>query len=174
MQNNKGVIVEIISIDEAIKYINRIIKMYNCIENYDFLINKEIFLFRAYYSMIEIMDKSKRLNQLLENLAKIRLNPYALGEPILLITKNRKIRPLLPLSKYLINICKNKIFINNKISEILTYGKSVTINSEINEGRYLALNDDGFFIAYVKIKREKNSVKIIPELDIGWYLRKGG
>ncbi|BFH73333.1 hypothetical protein SJAV_12770 [Sulfurisphaera javensis] len=175
MQDNKRIIAEKISLNRILNYINKIFERYKCEKEYSFLENKEIFMFKSKYSIVEIIDKSINTDIFLLELNKINMFPYSLGEPILMITESGNVKPLLPLSRYLIKICKNKIVLNEKMSEIITYGKPITIvNKEIEEKHYLAINKYGEFIAYVTVKKENNKVKIIPELDIGWYLRKGG
>lgn len=170
----RRVVVTKIDLDVVKRYLNKIFEMYECEDNLQFLSNKEIFMFTSEFSVIAVITKSSHIDDVLNKLSSIGLFPYALGEPIIMISNQRKVRPLLPLSRYLVNICKNKLVLDEKLAEVLTYNKSIVIRERIKQGRYLALDKNGYFIAYVVVKREKDKSKIIPELDIGWYLRKGG
>ena len=175
MQNNeKRLVVTRISLDEARIYIDKIFKLYNCENNLEFLNNKEIFLFSSHFSIIQIIQKTDKLDEIINALRTISLNPYSIGEPIILISKNGNVKPLLPFSRYLIKLCKKKICLPDKLAEILTYGKPVILREPIEEGAYIIMDKDENFIAYGIVKREKNKTRVIPELDIGWYLRKGG
>lgn len=174
MQNNKRINITKISIDDIKEYISDIFTKYNCINSFDFIKDKEIYKFESEYSIVEIIHKNNALDKILLELKNINISPYSIGEPIIVINKIGEARPLLPLAKYLLNICKNKITLNEKLSEILTYGKPLIINEKLEGKYYLVLNKTGEFVAYVKVKIEKEKTKIIPLLDIGWYLRKGG
>ena len=175
MQNNEGrLVITKLSLDGVRAYIDKIFKLYNCENNFEFLNDKEIFMFTSYFSTIQIIPRTNKLDEIISELGRIGLNPYSIGEPIIIISKDGNIKPLLPLSRYLIKLCKNKIYLSEKLAEILTYGNAITLREAIEEGSYIIMDKNDNFIAYGIVKREKNKTKIIPELDIGWYLRKGG
>ena len=175
MQNNEGrVTITRLTLKDVRIYIEKIFKLYNCENNLDFLNDKEIYMFSFHFSTIQIIPKTNKLNEIIDALRSIGLNPYSVGEPIILISENGDVKPLLPFSRYLVKLCKNKIYLPEKLAEILTYGKPVILKEAIEEGAYLIMDKNDNFIAYGIVKREKNKTKIIPELDIGWYLREGG
>jgi len=175
MQNDKGkIIITKMSLENARIYIDKIFKLYNCENNLEFLNDKEIFMFISHFSTIQIIPRTNKLDQIINGLNIIGLNPYSIGEPIILVSKDGNVKPLLPFSRYLIKLCKNKIYLADKLAEIITYGKLLTLNEVIEEGAYIIMDKNDNFIAYGTVKRKKNKTKIIPVLDIGWYLRKGG
>jgi len=175
MQNNEGrVKIMKMALKDVSIYIEKIFKLYNCENNLDFLNDKDIYMFSFRFSTIQIIPKTVKLDEAINALRSINLDPYSIGEPIILISEDGNVKPLLPFSRYLVKLCKNKIYLPEKLAEILTYGKPITIKEIIEEGAYLVMDKDENFIAYGIVKREKNETKIIPELDIGWYLRKGG
>mgnify|MGYP001772512242 CR=1 FL=1 len=175
MQNSKGrLIITKLSLEDIRVYIDKIFKLYNCENNLEFLNDKEIFMFTSHFSTIQIIPRTNKLDEIINALNAIGLNPYSIGEPIILVLKDGNVKPLLPFSRYLIKLCKNKIYLPDKLAEILTYGKSITLREPIEEGAYIVMDKNNNFIAYCTAKREKNKTKIIPELDIGWYLREGG
>ena len=177
----KKIKVRKISVDELFSIISPLLEEYNWNKEYLYQTfqNKFIFRFTSEFDQIEIIDKNEKIDEVLNELAEINLYPYSIGEPIIRIEKG-KVYPLLPLANYL-SIC-NKIYLKNtKMAEKLTYGKAVIVNINeiitqgplVNNAKYLVYSQDGLFIAFSRVKIKKNFVKILPDLDIGWYLRKG-
>jgi len=159
-----------------IELLHPIYKKYNCNEEYSFLENKLIIKFKSSFEQIEIIENNSKVREVLDELEKIGLFPYSVGEPIIL-KKGKDVRPLIPLAKYLSQVCKNKLILKSKLAEKITYGKTVRLSLgslKIKEGSYLVYNEKNDFICYSNVKIDKKGIKIIPELDIGWYLRKGG
>ncbi|QGR18850.1 hypothetical protein [Stygiolobus azoricus] len=185
MQAKKKLDYRRISLDEFLSIVEQILKSYNC-DNLRFsqlFKDKEIFLFSSSFDQIEVFSSKNydKLNEILTKLREVDLYPYSIGEPIAKVVKG-KAYPLLLMSEYLSQVCKNKIFLNNsKLVEKLTYGKSVLINfrdvkatCELTDNKkYLIYSEDGIFVAFARVKIKKKFIEIIPDLDIGWYLREG-
>lgn len=185
MQAKKKLDYKRISLNEFLSIVKQILVSYNCdAEGFSQLFrDKEIFLFSSSFDQIEVFSNKNndKLNEILTKLRELNLYPYSIGEPIVKILKG-KVYPLLPISEYLSQVCKNKIFLNNsKLVEKLTYGKSVLVDfrdvkttCELSDNKkYLIYSEDAIFIAFTRVKIKKKFVEIIPDLDIGWYLREG-
>lgn len=167
-------IIKEIKVEDIRKYLDKIFDKYNCEKDYSFLGNKIIIEYDAKFRTIEIFEKNENANRIIKELQRLGFYPYSIGEPILVIDR-KYVKPTLPLARHLKGLCKNILIIKEKeLAYKLTYGKEVVVREEIPNGFYLAFDSENNFLSYVRVKREKRYVKIIPELDIGWYLRKGG
>ncbi|MCY0883475.1 MAG: hypothetical protein OWQ50_06760 [Acidianus infernus] len=172
---SQKMLVKTLKTRELMKILEKIIIEFEC--SYD-----ELYEYFSRYHIYEIIGEkfsqisisTSDFSNIIDIISKIGLHPYMVGTPILRITESKKIFPLLPLGNILSKYCKKIIRLNENLINKLVYGKTIEINEKINFNRVIILNNYGEFIAYAKIMREKNSTLIIPELDIGWYLRKGG
>ncbi|BCU70563.1 hypothetical protein [Stygiolobus caldivivus] len=183
MQTKKKIEYKKISLNEFLHIVSSLLKEYNCIEDiFSYLFqDKLLFEFISAFIQIEVIDKNSKVDEILNKLKQINLYPYSIGEPIIKIKKG-KVYPLLPIADYLRLACKNKIYLKDrKVIEKLTYGKNATLGindilaSEklIDKGKYLIYDIDDIFICFSMIKLKNERVEIIPDLDIGWYLREG-
>jgi ribosome biogenesis protein Nip4 len=173
--SSQKMLVKTISAHELMKILEKIIMEFDC--SYDEIY--EHFSKCYIYEIIgekfsQISLSTSDFSNIINVMSKIGLHPYMIGTPILRVTKSKKIFPLLPLGNILTKYCKKIIRLNENLINKIIYGKTIEINDKIGFNRVIIVNKYGEFIAYAKIKREKNYTLIIPELDIGWYLRKGG
>ncbi|MEM1626310.1 MAG: hypothetical protein QXV69_03375 [Sulfolobaceae archaeon] len=149
--------------EKIYEIINDISSKLNC--NFDLTIfNNKIFLKFSKYIMI-----FKNENEILNKIDKEKL--ISCGIIFAILTKRDGVLPFISISDILINSCKNKLILPEKLAEKLTYGKKIILKEKLNNGYYIVLTKKGDFIGIVKVRREK---EIIPILDIGWYLRRGG
>ncbi len=167
--------VKSLNIYELQSILDDILRIFDC--KYD-----DIYKYFSKYHIYELLGEkfsqvsisTSDFTEIVNKISKIDLYPYFIGIPILKITKSKNILPLIPLGNILTKFCKKIIRLDEKLVNKLIYGKSVFINEKITFDRAIIVNKYGEFIAYVKVKRFKNGTLIIPELDIGWYLREGG
>lgn len=101
------------------------------------------------------------------------VSPTAIGLPLFLIRRSR-ILPLLPLGDYMVKDCENKLNLPEPLVQKILYGKSIIVKERFSYERALLVDSYGDFLAFVFLRGEPHGTKIIPELDIGWYLREGG
>ncbi|QKQ99855.1 hypothetical protein GWK48_05155 [Metallosphaera tengchongensis] len=99
--------------------------------------------------------------------------PSQLGIPLLMVTE-RKVVPMLPLGQYMVKACHNVIHLPEALASKVLYGKTVIIKDSYSFWRGLLRDKRGDFLAFLKLRKLGNETEIIPELDIGWYLREGG
>lgn len=171
MSSNKIIIEKINS--EILKQIleESIYKDYNC-EDFSFIF-RSFFLYKMIGSKFsQISYSTSDFGDIIEKINSINMFPYSIGIPILKIIKS-KVFPLLPLGDIMIKYCKNKIYLPYSISMKLAYGKPIKLSEIINFRKGLAVTNNKF-IAYVKVENRGRNTLIIPDLDIGWYLRRGG
>lgn len=136
-------------------------------------------IFKSYYifkligtKFSQISYSSSDFDDIIQIMNNIKIFPYSVGIPILKITKS-EVFPLLPLGGIMSKYCKNKISLPNPVVMKLIYGKSIKVSDKINFKRGLLISNQKF-IAFIRTKSLNRGTLIIPELDIGWYLRKGG
>jgi len=148
---------------DVFKIIDEISKKLDC--NFDLsLFKNKIFIKISNYIMI--LNNNDILDEIRD-----KANIVSAGLIFGIITKKFGILPFISVSNILVNNCKKKLILPNKLAEKLTYGKKIILREKIPDGFYIILNKEGDFIGIVKVEGNK---KIIPILDIGWYLRKGG
>ncbi|WP_236751382.1 hypothetical protein [Acidianus sp. HS-5] len=164
-----------LTIYEFLDIIDNILGRFDCERDaiYNYFSKYHVYeLLGEKFSQVSISTSD--FTDIISKISEIDLYPYMIGTPILKIFNSRKVLPLIPLGNILAMFCKKTIRLNEKIINKLIYGNTVNINKKITFDRAIVVNKYGEFIAYVKVKRFENSTLIIPELDIGWYLRKGG
>lgn len=150
---------------------NTIYREYNC-EDFSYIF-KSSYIFRLDGNKFsQILYSSVDFKDIIEKLEYINLFPYSIGIPILKIKKS-KVYPLLPLGEIMVIHCKNKLYLPEALGMKLIYGKSIRINEKVNFMKGIGVIN-GKFIAFITVKSLGKNTLIIPDLDIGWYLRKGG
>jgi hypothetical protein len=164
-------------------------KKFNC-DSLDIPIERLFVLGNGFLTVCYFSGNLEAAKITLSGLRAQGLHPYCLGVPLLIIkytkhknSKKIKIKPLFNLINFLKN-CKNKIILNERIVQKLSYGKPIDvdlreINSYIGEHEnnksklYVIETDTGITIGFSRIFVYKNKARILPVLDIGWYLREG-
>ncbi len=169
---------ETLNYDEIRQILFQIFDKYNCLNHLDdFIVNKAFFVLKEKFNQVfMIKDDDKEVLNFINDLSNLGFFPYSVGVPIIIYRDKSKVSPTIAFGKYLVNICSNKIIINDeRILYKITYGRSVIIDKRFSY-KYAIISDNlGNFIAYSKIVRLSNGKsEVIPTKDIGWYLRKGG
>ncbi|ARM75861.1 hypothetical protein [Acidianus manzaensis] len=161
-----------IDFEEFKEMLDSIYKKYNCVD-FSHMFSTFHILKISGANFSQILYTTSDFDQTIKELNRIGLFPYSVGIPILKIDTSGRIIPLLPLGDIMKNFCKNKICLPSSIVMKIIYGREVKVNEKY-PFKYAILMLNNIFVAYVKVKRIANKTMIIPELDIGWYLRKAG
>ncbi|AWR97222.1 hypothetical protein DFR86_06375 [Acidianus sulfidivorans JP7] len=164
--------IEKISKNDLEKLLQSIYKRYNC-DNFSKVFDSYFILKIEGEKFSQIAYTNSDFSQIIDKLNNINLFPYFIGIPILKITGKNKIVPLLPLGDIMKDFCKNKIYLPSSLAMKIIYGHKIEVKESYSFKYGIIILDDKF-IAYVKTLRSKNKTLIIPDLDIGWYLRKAG
>lgn len=169
MPSKKEIKFKIIDYDELLEYISLLSKDYNCLFNVD-VFNRYIVVksYDANFSQIFIISNKK-----IPNIVFNELNIYSVGISILKIS-NKVVLPQLPLGNLMVKYCKNKLSLPEPILMKILYGKNVEVREKYIFKYALLISKYNEFLGFIKIKHHRNGSKIIPEKDIGWYLRKSG
>ncbi|MBW9140508.1 MAG: hypothetical protein K1T65_02160 [Candidatus Aramenus sp.] len=121
------------------------------------------------FSQIFIASKSTLLPELLEK----GLNVEFVGVSIMKV-KGGKVYPQLNMGDIMVKYCKNKVLLPEPLVQKLLYGREITVRERYYFTNGLLVSTRGEFLGFVKLDRTKNGTRIIPEKEIGWYLRSGG
>ncbi len=169
MSSKKVIKFKIIDYEELLQYISSLSKDFNC--SFDMSIFKKYSVIKSYnsnFSQIFLLSNKNISNIILSNL-KI----YSAGISILKILNNLVV-PQLPLGDLMIKYCKNKLILPEPILMKILYGKCVEVREKYKFKYGLLVSKNDEFLGFIKIIQYKNGSKIIPEKDIGWYLRESG
>jgi ribosome biogenesis protein Nip4 len=121
------------------------------------------------FSQIFITSKSTLLPVLLEK----GLNVEFVGVSIMKV-KGGRVYPQLNMGDIMVKYCKNKVLLPDPLVQKLLYGREITVRERFHFTDGLLVSTRGEFLGFVKLDRTKNGTRIIPEKEIGWYLRSGG
>jgi ribosome biogenesis protein Nip4 len=171
-----------------IQLVRKIKEEFGCKDNF-MLPEDRLFLLEGEYSTVCFFGgNAERLDGILKNLEHAGIHPYCVGIPLVILDYiNRKefdFRPLTYLATFLTD-CRNKIILKDKLGEKLTYGKQIEMNIEdLNVSEYitkksserstfLVYTESGLFLAFARIIIVSKKARIVPVLDVGWYLRRG-
>jgi len=169
LSSKKEIKFKIIDYRELYEYISLLSKDYNCLFDIDFFKRYNIIKsYNANFSQIFLISSKKIPNIVLDE-----LNIYSPGISILKIS-NKVILPQLPLGNLMVKYCKNKLSLPEPILMKILYGKDVEVREKYRFKYALLISKYNEFLGFIKIKQHRNGSKIIPEKDIGWYLRESG
>ncbi len=169
MPSKKVIKFKIIDNDELMKYISLLSKDYNCSFNVD--VFKRYVAIKSYdtdFSQIFLVSSKNIPSTIFDE-----LNIYSAGISILKMS-NKTILPQLPLGNLMVKYCKNKLSLPEPLLMKILYGKDVEIREKYRFKYALLVSKYNEFLGFIKIKIYRNGSKIIPEKDIGWYLRESG
>ncbi len=170
------------------KLVRKIKEEFDCKENFT-LPEDRLFLLEGKYSTVCFFGgDAERLDEILENLERVDIHPYCVGIPLVILDfsdqKEFNFKPLIYLATFLTE-CHNKIVLKDKLGEKLTYGRQIEISVEdLNVSRYitkksnerntfLVYSESGLFLGFARIIIVGKKARIVPVLDVGWYLRRG-
>ncbi|MGC9104819.1 MAG: hypothetical protein ACP5HQ_00045 [Thermoprotei archaeon] len=171
-----------------IQLVRKIKEEFGCKENFA-LPEDKLYLLEGEYSTVCFFGgNAERLEGILENLKQAGIHPYCVGIPLVILDntdrKKFNIKPLIYLATFLTD-CGNKIVLKDKLGEKLTYGRQIEMRIEdLNVSKYttkesnerttfLVYSESGLFLAFVRIIIVGKKARIVPVLDVGWYLRRG-
>lgn len=110
---------------------------------------------------------------ILEGIMRRDVKVEMIGLPLLL-RRGRKLVPLLALGDYMAKSCSHRVRLPDRIIEKILYGRTVTVKETYNFRKGLLVDRHSDFVAFITLRSRKKGTEIIPDLDIGWYLRAGG
>ncbi len=170
MSPEKVVRYEVIGREEVWPYLEAIALRYNCSFPRDLfgdyvLVKTE----GGKFSQVFITANSA----LLPNLLNLGLKVEFVGVSILKI-KGSKAYPQLNMGNFMVKHCKNKVILPDPLVQKVLYGKEVTVKERFDFTSGILVSRYGEFLGFVRLTTSKRGTRIIPEKEIGWYLRRGG
>ncbi|TRM96983.1 hypothetical protein DJ527_12320, partial [Sulfolobus sp. F1] len=107
---------DILNYEDIRQILFQIFDKYNCLNHLDdFVVNKTFFVLKEKFNQVfMIRDDIKKVSNFINDLSNLGFFPYSIGVPIVIYRDKSKVSPTIAFGKYLVNICSNKIIINDE------------------------------------------------------------
>ncbi|BCU67354.1 hypothetical protein HS7_07910 [Sulfolobales archaeon HS-7] len=140
----------------------------------DMVDNNDFYLSDMKTAVIYFYSKkfSENVDLIIEKSRSINLHPLFIGG-IFAYKRGRIWEPDLDVGQLLVNKCGNVIRLNEQLIYKFLYGKELLIKETFNFAKGIVVDYNMKFMGYASLRKVKNMTKLIPENDLGYYLRSG-